>query len=60
MKFKDWENEIEGMDEDEVERLIDAFETLELWETLHKEFEQTGIFTLSSMLLHRLDVLRKG
>ncbi len=50
MTGKEWDNEIEKLDESQRKEIMDALETLRGWETFRAEFSWTRIFHLVPMI----------
>ena len=50
MNTKDWENEVRGMTDKDRKAMKRAIDALQTWDVFEKEFNFTGIFTISAIL----------
>lgn len=50
MKLSEWEDEIQALSNDQLNKLDLAFRTLNEWPVLRKEFCTTGLFSVGYMI----------
>ena len=49
--YKQWEDVVKGMSQEDKDRFIDALNTLQDWSDLRDAFDWTGIFKLKNILI---------